>query len=55
LLEGDYFLRQAAALLASAQQTADPQHAAQLLQQAADILAVVNELGAPDKPDTELH
>ena len=50
----EYILRQARALLESAQQTTDPQQAAELTQQAADLIALVDEMCAPD-PDTEPH
>jgi len=50
----EYILRQARALLDSAEQTTDPQQAAELAQQAAELLALVDEIGAPTDPD-ELH
>ena len=49
-----YFLRQAAALLAAAQQANDPQEVTALIQQAADLITMVDELISPDSP-AELH
>jgi hypothetical protein len=50
----EYFLHKAAALLESAQLTDDPQEAAELVQQAADLITLVEEMGADD-PDNQLH
>lgn len=50
----EYILRQARALLDSAEQTTDPLQAAEFAQQAAELLALVDEIGAPTDPD-ELH
>jgi len=50
----DHFLRHAAALLEAAQLTADPLHAAELTQQAADLITLIEEMDAPDDP-AELH
>ena len=49
-----YFLRKAAVLLEAAELATNPQHAAELTQQAAELIALVEEIGAPDDP-TELH
>jgi hypothetical protein len=49
-----YFLRKAAVLLEAADLTTDPQHAAELIQQAAELIALVEELDPPDDP-VELH
>jgi hypothetical protein len=49
------FLREAAALLERAQQTGDPREASELVKQAADILALVAELSAPDSPTAGVH
>ena len=51
----DFLLRMAAALLEEAQLTADPQEAGELTQRAADIITLVDELGAPHDSDTTLH
>jgi hypothetical protein len=48
LLGRDYFLRQAASLLETARSITHPQ-------QAADLVAMVIELSAPDDPQTEVH
>ena len=45
----DYFVRQAETLLKLAEQTKDAQVAASLIDQAADLKAIVDELGA--EPD----
>jgi hypothetical protein len=55
LLGRDYLLREAGALLETARSTTDPRHAADLVQQAADLVAMVIELSAPDDPKTEIH
>jgi hypothetical protein len=51
---GEYILRQARALLDAAEQATDYQQIADLTQQAADLIALVDDLGAPAS-DTELH
>ena len=47
------YLREAGAV--RAQQTDDPREASELVKQAADILALVAELSASDKPDVRVH
>jgi hypothetical protein len=49
------FFREAAALLERAWQTDDPREASELVKQAADILALVAELNAPDRPTVGVH
>ena len=49
------YLREAIALLERARQTEDPREASELVKQAADILALVAELSASDKPDVGVH
>ena len=49
------YLREAIALLERAQQTEDPREASELVKQAADILALVGELSASDKPGVGVH
>jgi hypothetical protein len=49
-----YFLRHAAALLAAAQQAADPREVTELIQQAADLITMLDEMISPDDP-AELH
>jgi len=49
------FFREAAALLERATQTEDPREASELVKQAADILALVAELSAPDSPTVSVH
>jgi hypothetical protein len=50
-----YFLRRAPVLLEAAELTEDSHHAAELTQQAADLITLVEELGASDDPDTSIH
>jgi hypothetical protein len=50
----EYFLRKAAALLERARATEYPQEAEKLQQQAADLITLIEEMGAPDEP-TQLH
>jgi hypothetical protein len=49
------YMREAIALLERAQQTEDPREASELVKQAADILALVGELSASDKPGVGVH
>ena len=49
------YLREAIALLDRARQTEDTREASELVKQAADILALVAELSASDKPDVRVH
>jgi hypothetical protein len=49
------FLREACVLLERARQTEDPRQAAELIRQAADMLALVAELSAPHDPDAKVH
>jgi hypothetical protein len=49
-----YFLRKAAVLLEAAELATDPEHAAELTKEAAELIALVEESDAPDDP-TELH
>jgi len=49
-----YFLRHAAALLAAAQQAADPREVTELIQRAADLITMLDEMISPDDP-AELH
>jgi hypothetical protein len=50
VVERDYFLRHAAALLEAAQLTADPLRAAELTRQAADLIKLIEKMRAPDDP-----
>jgi hypothetical protein len=50
----DYFVRQAETLLKLAEQTKDPEVAASLIDQAADLKAIVDELGAEPGAITEI-
>jgi hypothetical protein len=50
----EYILHAARALLNSAEQATDPQRAAELAQEAAELLALVDEIGRPTDP-AELH
>jgi hypothetical protein len=54
VVDRDFFLRHAAALLDAAQLTADPLRAAELTQQAADLIKLIEEMPGPDDP-AELH
>lgn len=45
------YLREAIARLERARNADDPQEASELVKEAADILALVAELGTPGKPD----
>ena len=54
----DYFTRQAETLLKLAEATTDPQVAASLIERAANLKAIVDELGAapdpsPQEPEAE--
>jgi hypothetical protein len=51
----DFLLRMAAALLEEAQLTADPQEAGALTKRADDVIALADELSAPDDLDTAPH
>jgi hypothetical protein len=54
LSESDISLRKAAVLLEAAELATDPEHAAELTQEAAALIALVQESDAPDDR-TELH
>jgi hypothetical protein len=49
------YLREAIALLERARQTDDTREASEYVRQAADILALVAELSASDKPHVGVH
>jgi Asp-tRNA(Asn)/Glu-tRNA(Gln) amidotransferase C subunit len=55
VVERDFLLRMAAALLEEAQLAADPQEAEEATQRADDIITLVDELSAPDYLDTTPH
>jgi hypothetical protein len=49
------YMREVIALLERARQADDPREASELIKQAADILALVAELSAPDNPTVGVH
>lgn len=49
------YLRAAIALLERARNADDPREASELVKEAADILALVAELGTPGKPELGAH
>ena len=51
----DYFTAEAEALLELAKSAADPEVAASLIERAADLSALVNELGAAPDPSPPTH
>jgi len=51
----EYFTRQAETLLQLAKSSTDPQVAASLIEQAADLHAIVEELGAAPGPSPQAH
>ena len=55
IVERDFLLRMAAALLEEGQLAADPQEAEELTQRADDIITLADELSAPDDLDATTH
>jgi len=55
VVERDFLLRMAAALLEEAQLAADPLQAEEITQRADDIITLAGELGASNELDTTSH